>query len=1275
VSAYDDRPWLARYGEVPADLEPEFASALEMFRDGLRRDPTGAALVYFDGGLSRTELDEQSDALASALLARGFARGDRLAVYLQNVPQFVVAMVATWKAGGVMVSINPMSRARELSYLLADSGAKVLLALEALYDEVARDVVPGTAVELVLTTSELEHQSRSDPRLFAGVSRRRSEGTTDLAELVAEHRGQVPPPVELGPDEVAFLTYTSGTTGVPKGAMNTHRNVVFTAQVYRDWARFREGGSVFGVAPLFHITGLIGHVAISLLAPMPLVLAYRFEPQVVLDALLEHRPTCTIGAITALNALLAAPGFTKDHFSSFTSVYSGGAAISPTAERRFFEATGTQVHNAYGLTETTSPMTLTPFGSPSPVDPTSGALSVGVPAPSTVVRIRSDQGRTCRSARSARSSRRARRSSPGTGASPSRRRSTCPAAPCAAATSASWTPTAGCSSSTDEGHDQRVRLQGVAARGRGRAGRAPGGARVGGRRGARRAPGETVKAFVSVRRGRASPRTSSSPTASSGWPPTSTRGRWCSSTSCRRRSPARSCAASCAADVSAWRPADGRLAPLDHGGAQRGDDLVRGGLGHLDEREALGDLDAADLPPGQARLAGDRADEVLRRTPGGPAEADEQPGGRPSSAVPCAPGRAARTAGRSARSSAGRATCGMSASSSGAPPVARLVRELHAAAATSMTSNSSVSASTTARKPSRESSSRLSRSAPGQLEPRARRSATVGTFSIVIFEPVARSIVLSIRCSRGSASVMATPSRPGAADPADPVDVRLRARRHVVVHDVGEVLDVEPAGGDVGGDEQVGGLVAQASHHLVALLLAHAAVQRLGAVAAPFSVSVSCVDLLAGAAEDERASAPRRRAPGRGRSACAARATTYALWRTLGASPAAGCSRGSRCAPGRAGAGGRSGRPRRHGRGEQHRLPLGRRGVEDRLDVLGEAHVEHLVGLVEHDVRTCDRSSVPREMWSSTRPGVPTTTSTPRSSSRSCRPIGCRRRPAAPARRSPAEQVAAVPVVASLTCIASSRVGASTGRPARCRVRAARALQQRQREGRVLPVPVAACRAGPALEQRRDRLALDGGRLLVAERRQRVQQLGAQARSAKVPASPNGLTGAVVIGVLLGLGGRGAPSLPGAPAARAGPASGGADPPRDLAVRLPERPAAGQEPVARPRLDGAGGVEGPRAHRVLAGRGAAPVVGPEAPAVLAARQLALQPRRTERAAVDRDLDPADGGSPGCPRDRVAVAVRVTRAGADFSRSLPTVVKVQVVSRRAPARGRSRSRGS
>ena len=393
MSVYDERPWLARYGDQPADYEIEFDDALDMFRAGVERDPDGVALRYFDGVVTRRELDELSDALAVGLLESGFSPGDRLAVYLQNVPQFVVAMVATWKAGGVMVSINPMSRTRELSYLLKDSGATVLLSLESLYGQVAREVVPDTNVRLVLTTSELDLQTRDDERLFAGTRRERHEGTEDLLEFAGRYRGQTPPPVDLGADDVAFLTYTSGTTGVPKGAMNTHRNVVFTAQVYRDWVHAGRDGAIFGVAPLFHITGLIGHVAVSMLVPAPLVLAYRFEPQVVLDAFVEHRPTFTIGAITALNALLNAPGFSRDHFTSFTSVYSGGAAISPTAERAFREATGIQVHNAYGLTETTSPMTVTPFGSPSPVDPTSGALSVGVPAPNTIVRIQDDDGR------------------------------------------------------------------------------------------------------------------------------------------------------------------------------------------------------------------------------------------------------------------------------------------------------------------------------------------------------------------------------------------------------------------------------------------------------------------------------------------------------------------------------------------------------------------------------------------------------------------------------------------------------------------------------------------------------------------------------------------------------------------------------------------------------------------------------------------------------------------------------------------------------------------
>src|SRR3954470_111853 len=106
MSAYDERPWLALYGDQPADYEVEFGNALDMFRAGVAKDPSAVALRYFDGVITRQELDELSDGRATGLLANGFSAGDRLAVYLQNVPQFVISMVASWKACGVMVSIN-----------------------------------------------------------------------------------------------------------------------------------------------------------------------------------------------------------------------------------------------------------------------------------------------------------------------------------------------------------------------------------------------------------------------------------------------------------------------------------------------------------------------------------------------------------------------------------------------------------------------------------------------------------------------------------------------------------------------------------------------------------------------------------------------------------------------------------------------------------------------------------------------------------------------------------------------------------------------------------------------------------------------------------------------------------------------------------------------------------------------------------------------------------------------------------------------------------------
>jgi len=389
-----DRPWLSSYRKgTPSDITPEFNNGLEMFQAAVKRNPNLAAIKYFDATISVAELDAQSTALAAGLLANGFQKGDRLAVYLQNIPQFLVAMLGTWKAGGVMVSVNPMNRSRELDYMLKDSGATVLLCLESLYGQVAKDVVPSTSVKLVITTSELEYQTRNDARLFKDVKRERHAGTVDMLELIAKHRGESVPAVSLAPSDVAFLTYTSGTTGVPKGARNTHGNVVFNSQAYRDWIDLSSDEVILGVAPLFHITGLIAHITISFLLPATLVLAYRFDPGVMIDTIREHRPTFTVGAITVFIALSNAPGVEPADFASLHKIYSGGAAIAPAIADAFKARFGHQIHNIYGLTETTSPSHGVPLGAETPVDPTSGALSVGVPIFNTIVRIVGEDGK------------------------------------------------------------------------------------------------------------------------------------------------------------------------------------------------------------------------------------------------------------------------------------------------------------------------------------------------------------------------------------------------------------------------------------------------------------------------------------------------------------------------------------------------------------------------------------------------------------------------------------------------------------------------------------------------------------------------------------------------------------------------------------------------------------------------------------------------------------------------------------------------------------------
>jgi long-chain acyl-CoA synthetase len=395
MSSYDERPWLARYDPgQPRDIAVEFGSALAMFGATVARDPDAPIIRYLGGVLTRRELDAESSAFAAALADAGFSAGQRVALYLQNVPQFVVAMIGAWKAGGIAVAVNPMNKERELAEILRDSGATVLVCLEDLYASVARQVVGGTDVRLVITTSALEYQTRGDDRVLGGLSRLSCPGAQDMTSLTSRFAGHRPPgDPKLGPGDVAFLTYTSGTTGPPKGAMTTHGNIVFNAQTYRDWIGIGSHDVILGVAPLFHITGSIGHVALSLLTGATLVLTHRFDPEAAIETIRDEQVTFTVGSITVFIALMNAPNARRDALATLTKIYSGGAPIPPSTVTAFSDTFGQYIHNIYGLTETTSPSHAVPLGGEAPVDQASGALSVGVPVYNTVVRIVGEDGR------------------------------------------------------------------------------------------------------------------------------------------------------------------------------------------------------------------------------------------------------------------------------------------------------------------------------------------------------------------------------------------------------------------------------------------------------------------------------------------------------------------------------------------------------------------------------------------------------------------------------------------------------------------------------------------------------------------------------------------------------------------------------------------------------------------------------------------------------------------------------------------------------------------
>ena len=394
------RPWLALTGPRPPVPAPDRSTALELFASAR---PEALAITYFDQRLDYAQLDSLSTRLALWWQARGLRRGDRVAIILQNTPAFVIATLAAWKLAAIAVPLNPMYPAPELARLFDDFEPAAVVCHDAQWASVAEVAAHRVDSGCLLWTSPHEMQARSDARVLPAVPASPPPAACSLAAVLAQSPSapsfapsRAPSVLDPGarpvPSDTAVLLYTSGTTGVPKGAMLTHHSLVVNARLGVHHFGLSEASRIFGIAPLFHVTGLELQMVGAFAASASVVLSYRFQPAVVLEAFLEHRPSFMVGAITVFIALMNLPAASRAHFRSFDALYSGGAPIAPAVVAAFEQRFGHSIRTSYGMTELCAPSHLAPAEGAIPVDPASGALSIGLPTALVDVIVIDDEG-------------------------------------------------------------------------------------------------------------------------------------------------------------------------------------------------------------------------------------------------------------------------------------------------------------------------------------------------------------------------------------------------------------------------------------------------------------------------------------------------------------------------------------------------------------------------------------------------------------------------------------------------------------------------------------------------------------------------------------------------------------------------------------------------------------------------------------------------------------------------------------------------------------------
>ncbi|MDP9374051.1 MAG: long-chain fatty acid--CoA ligase [Chloroflexota bacterium] len=343
---------------------PNQQTLAELVADVAERDGAKPAIIFQDQPIGYAQLNGLIERAADALAARGVGHGDRVAIMLPNIPQFVVAYYAVARLGAIVVPLNVLYKADEVGYILNDSEAKALFIFEGFYPQAGGGAKAAPSIQEVIVVGQ-------------GAA---PEGTIPWSALID---GSAPrrQPTEVKPDDVAVICYTSGTTGRSKGAMLTHRNFLANCEQFGHLERlaYGEDDVLLLVLPLFHIFAMNVGMNATLRLGGTIVLVPRFEPVPVLEQIQKHRATIFLGAPPMYVAWVNMPGLEGYDLSSLRVVVSGAAALPMEVLQRFEQVTGIQIQEGYGLTET-APVTHSNAAGPRVKPGTIGPAIPGVEA-------------------------------------------------------------------------------------------------------------------------------------------------------------------------------------------------------------------------------------------------------------------------------------------------------------------------------------------------------------------------------------------------------------------------------------------------------------------------------------------------------------------------------------------------------------------------------------------------------------------------------------------------------------------------------------------------------------------------------------------------------------------------------------------------------------------------------------------------------------------------------------------------------------------------------